>query len=300
MSYRLRPGKSLEKETKRIALAHLEKAEAALRDRSGDRDEAVHDARKDFKKLRGLYRLVRAGAADFYQCENARLRDVARSLSGVRDATALVEAVDGLRRHIALEHAPEALAVVQANLAERRDRIARTGGLAESRMSEAADACRAARDAVVRLDLKGRSDLKIIAAGWQTICRQAGRAIEASATNAAAADFHDLRKRVKYHWMHARLARDAWPSAMKLRAREAEQLGDLLGDEHNLALLSDLAEAEPAVVGSQAEREILGRLVADRRAELRAEGLLRARRLFGEPAGESARRLALLWRSASD
>jgi hypothetical protein len=87
---------------------------------------------------------------------------------------------------------------------------------------------------------------------------------------------------------------------MKLRRREAKALADLLGDEHNLSLLAGLMGGEPDAVGSPAEREIVGRLIADRRAELRADGLARARLLFREPARYSAGRTALLWRKAAD
>lgn len=300
MSYRLRAGKPLEAEVKRIARERLEAAEEALRSQGGDRHEAIHTARKNFKKLRGLYRLVRTGAPVLYENENARIRDVARSLSDVRDATALIEAVDGLRRHIADQHAPDALAAIQATLVERRDRIAGSEDAPDARMVAAADACRDAGHVIADLDLDGRKAGKIVAGGWRKVCAQARRAIAACETRGGAADFHDLRKRVKYHGMHARLLDDAWPSAMKLRRREAKALGDLLGDEHNLSLLAGLMGSEPDAVGRPAEREIVERLIADRRAELRAAGLARARVLFRETARCSAGRTALLWRMAKD
>lgn len=52
-----------------------------------DPSEAVHDARKRFKKIRALLRLVRDQLGeDVYQSENACFRALGRRLSDVRDA----------------------------------------------------------------------------------------------------------------------------------------------------------------------------------------------------------------------
>lgn len=88
MSYRIRPGKDLTTEVVRIAEIQYDRAIETLGDQPKGRYQAIHDARKRFKKLRGLFRLVREAAPDFYEAENARIRDMARTLSTVRDATA--------------------------------------------------------------------------------------------------------------------------------------------------------------------------------------------------------------------
>ncbi len=91
MSYRIRPGQLLTGEVVRIAEIQYERAIHVLRRQPDGPYQAIHDARKRFKRLRGLFRLVRAAAPDFFARENARLRDMAATLSEVRDATALVE-----------------------------------------------------------------------------------------------------------------------------------------------------------------------------------------------------------------
>ena len=54
-------------------------------------EEAVHEARKDVKKLRALLRLVRSSTSSrVRRRENEALRDVGRSLSGVRDADVML------------------------------------------------------------------------------------------------------------------------------------------------------------------------------------------------------------------
>ena len=95
-SYRIRAGEDLTGEVVRVAEIQHDRAIEIMHDQSRGRHQAIHDARKRFKKLRCLFRLVREAAPDFYASENARIRDMARTLSTVCDATALVETLDYL------------------------------------------------------------------------------------------------------------------------------------------------------------------------------------------------------------
>ena len=84
---------------KRIVLARADDALGQLR---GEADtspaEAVHEARKDLKKIRSAIRLVRKSLGDeLYRRENNHYRDIGRELSGFRDAEVLVETLDGLQ-----------------------------------------------------------------------------------------------------------------------------------------------------------------------------------------------------------
>ncbi len=302
MSYRIDPSRNLRDEVRRIAREQLERATGQLVAEEGDGNEAIHESRKRIKKVRGLYRLVRSAAPGFYARENARLRDTARSLSGVRDATALIETADELRRHLSPEIAPDSLSTVHDSLVARRDRMVGKRQDLRSCMAEAAQALNRALQALSGLSLEfgGRKgEAAVLAEGWRKICAQGLKAAEACMSRAEEADFHDLRKRVKYHWMHARLVDAAWPALMRLRRREARQIGDLVGDEHNLSLLSELILHEPEAVGSEADRDLLMRLVGDRRAALRAEATRRAGALFRDTPRREAKRLQVLWRKAS-
>lgn len=58
MSYRIRPDRPLDDEVQRVAAHQLGKAMAVLTDRPQGLHEAVHAARKNIKRVRGLYRLI--------------------------------------------------------------------------------------------------------------------------------------------------------------------------------------------------------------------------------------------------
>src|SRR6266516_1084703 len=86
-AYRLRPGEPAAKEAVRIAQGRINDAAEQLRDHPREPATAVHEARKDLKKLRSLLRLARpALGSKLYRRENDRFRDLGRALSDTRDA----------------------------------------------------------------------------------------------------------------------------------------------------------------------------------------------------------------------
>ncbi len=91
-SFRFDPGAPIPDEVRRVARGRIDHALDELRGESDStREEAVHEARKDMKKLRALLRLVRGELGDrVYAFENTCFRDTARELSGVRDADVML------------------------------------------------------------------------------------------------------------------------------------------------------------------------------------------------------------------
>jgi CHAD domain len=87
-TYRLREGEVVADGIRRIATGRADTAIDHLRN-GVDEDfaTAVHEARKDLKKLRSVIRFVREPLGDdVYRAENDRYRDAAQLLSGARDA----------------------------------------------------------------------------------------------------------------------------------------------------------------------------------------------------------------------
>src|SRR5437899_661018 len=97
-AYRLLAGEPVDAGIKRILRAQIDDAIDHLRgDAGAEPAEAIHEARKDVKKIRSALRLVRdAIGDDLWRRENDHYREVARTLSSFRDAEILVEALDGL------------------------------------------------------------------------------------------------------------------------------------------------------------------------------------------------------------
>ena len=85
---------------RRIARGQLEQAHDELEDAPKRQlGDAVHETRKAFKRLRATVRLARGAIGDDrYRRENRVFRDAGRRLSGVRDASVLIETLDDLEK----------------------------------------------------------------------------------------------------------------------------------------------------------------------------------------------------------
>ena len=47
-------------------------------------------------------------------------------------------------------------------------------------------------------------------------------------------------------WYQQRLLEDTWPGVMKAQAKEAKTLSKLLGEDHDLAVLSETCVTDPS------------------------------------------------------
>lgn len=299
MAYRLSFSDELPVTVRACAREQLKGAAQRLADDGGDPVEAVHDARKRLKKTRSLLRLVRpalGGAA--YGAENEALREIALMLSSTRDADVLVATVEKLADRDAGGPGPSDFAQLRETLAAEA-RAAREGAAAVD-VAAVAEQLHAAAARVRRWPL---SD-----AGWDAALGGAGRAygrgVDAFALareDPSVARLHEWRKRVKDLWYHHRLLVDAWPEAFGAYAREAKVLSELLGDDHDLAVLCARIDAGVALpTGAAVDLDALRELIGERRAELQEQANRLGRRLYAERPAAFARRLRRLVRAAID
>lgn len=108
--------------------------------------------------------------------------------------------------------------------------------------------------------------------------------------------FHDRRKRVKYLWYHQRILENVWVPVMDELADEQHRLSDLLGEEHDLAMLrralrSHADEGDPQGV------EMVRALAKERGAQLRQQAKPLAERLYAEGPSAFVERMHAYWRS---
>ena len=289
MAYRLSIADDVPSSVRACAREQLGGAIERLERAEEDPVEAVHDARKHVKKLRALLRLVRpALGARAYRAESAALRDVGRGLSATRDADVLVATVAALAQRFAGR-------LQAATFDGVRAALARSAGAPGEAAAERATAIAELRAAAARVE-----EWPLEGAGWGTVVagiarayrrgREAGTAAEEEPT---AERLHEWRKRVKDLWYHERLLAPAWPAVIGAHGEEAHVLSELLGEEHDLAVLRErldgggLAPA-PAV---EAELPALAELVEERRAELREQARRLGRRLYAESPKAFARRI---------
>lgn len=301
MAFRIDPGQAFDAEIRRIAGEQLRKAEADLGEAGDDRHAAVHAVRRRLKKLRGLLRLVRDADADFYAEENARFRETARALSAVRDRAAQIEALDALEERFAGEVETPAFAAIRARLIERREAAAvgeaDMGAAVETALASLGEARRRLDGFVVRRP--DRNGAALAAKGFGRTYARARQALKRAEKRRDAESLHELRKRVKYHWMHLRLLAPVWPEAFAPLRQTAKTIADDLGLDHDYGVFRAEAAEAPAGFGSSTELSVVLALMDRRQSELRQAGLDAARRLLADDAKAVGRRMRRLFKAAA-
>jgi CHAD domain-containing protein len=281
-SYRLKPGEPVPDGIRRIARGRIDHAIDELSGRSDSSpEEAVHEARKDMKKLRALLRLVRGEiGGSVYRAENESFRDAARALSSVRDADVMVATLEALVEHDEARLPVDAIRRLGPALAAHR-RSLENGGRDESK-AEVVEQLAAARERVDDWPL-GHDGFEALAGGLERIYRRGRADWRAARNEPTVAGLHEWRKRVKDLWYHLSILREAWPPVMTALADEAHTLSDRLGDDHDLAVLRDWAATRPELLGDGLVA--FDEAVERRRRELQADALVIGARVYAEKPG---------------
>jgi CHAD domain-containing protein len=287
--FRLRDGERVPDGLRRIARGQLDVSIERL---TGDEDlgTAVHETRKSLKRLRATVRLARDELGDeVYRRENAAFRDAGRRLGGARDSKVLLETLDGLTGRCSDEALPRRLERFKRTLVGQH-------GAAQRRLHEGAAIAevvgelRRARARVDDWPLE-REGLDALAPGFKRIYRRGRRAYRVARQDPSTENLHELRKRAKYLWYAAQIVRAAAPKKMKRLARRAHELSDLIGDDHDLALLAQRAEERRDRLADETVAAELAVLVERRRAELQREAMVLGRRVFRKKPRKLARAL---------
>jgi CHAD domain-containing protein len=295
MAYRFTPHESVGENVHRVAADQLDRALQELTDGvKADPVEAIHAARKALKKERSLLRLGRAALPRGERRRlNADLRDVARRLGATRDADVMLSALDATGDRYAGQVPATTFDAVRAHLKDQQEA---TRG-AEAGSGAVPDAVTELRDARVRMERQVvRGDgFKALAPGLVRSYERGRRAMRRAQRAPSDENLHEWRKRAKDLWYHLRLLRDIAPNTMSGQIDEAHALADLLGDDHDLAVLTAtltaLAPEVPHDLGP------LLAIVRHRRDELEEQAKWAGARLYAESPSAFAKRIRRYWKA---
>ncbi len=278
-------------EVRRVARDRVRTALGRLRNSPPEnRSEAIHDARKDMKKMRAVLRLVRADLGkQTFRAENHRYRDAARLLSGARDADVMVETIESLAGDYPAGATP--LDGLLRELRQRRDLEASARGDEDERMAQAAKAIEEGGGLISSWSL-GASDWDLFEKGLRRTYRDGRRGMALAETDPSSENLHEWRKRVKDLWYQLRLLRTAWNAPLKALASETGRLGELLGGHNDLALLTTELANRP--VGGPDYGALID-LATERKRELLEEAMPLGKRIYAEEPGSFGRRIGAYW-----
>lgn len=287
MAYRVKRGDGSEQSSlRRIALEQVERAARAVDDPAVDADAAIHDIRKRCKKVRALLRLVRP-CFPGYRDENAAFRAIARTLGAARDADVLIGSFDRIAVRHGAQVEADALEPIRALLVRRRTDLA---GRIDTRalLAAARDQLLEARARAAGWRLRA-SGFDAFEAGVEAGFRRARKAMREARAEPSAEAFHAWRKRCKDHAFHIRLLRPLWPGPMRAMGVCAAELGELLGEHHDLAVLAGTTHDASGELDARAVDVMVG-LVHARQETLARQAFPRGERLFADkPSALAAR-----------
>jgi CHAD domain-containing protein len=296
-AFRLSPGQPVPDELRRVARGRIDHALDELRGASSSsREEAVHEARKDMKKLRALLRLVRAELGDdLYRSENETFRDTARTLAGVRDADVMLATLGDLEERFG--ELPGVARRLRPALVAHRFRT--SAGSLSPRSTPAVATLVQARARIEDWPLEA-TGFEAFEAGLRRSYRRGRRDYHAARELPSAENMHEWRKRVKDLWYHLSLLEGGWPQVMSALADEAHELSDRLGDDHDLAVLREWAhEHASALNGADPLLRGFDVIVEARRRELQEEAYGFAARLYADKPNAFVTRVRAWWETAA-
>lgn len=268
MAYEWELGEPVPDGIKRIIREEVESSLYNLRDNTENRDEAAHEVRKSFKKIRAVLRLVRdeLGEAEF-QKQNSLYRDLGRELAPVRDAFVIVESLDAIRAELNNAKLKRAATAIRKDLHAKyldlhsafwnSDTVPHVIIALEDSLPE-----------IENLPIKTDS-FKALKGGLSRVYRRGRKRMRIAYANIPSSEsFHDWRKRVKYLWYQMTILQPIYPAKIVPLVAQLDELSDLLGLAQDYAVLYKHVAVHPKASNGHG-RQVLA-FIDYKRGELEA------------------------------
>jgi CHAD domain-containing protein len=261
-------------------------------------DEAVHEARKNLKKARAALRLLRGGMSGaVYHRENIKLRDAGRLLTPLRDAKSLINALDSLQKRYASRLPDSDLVALDKILHSNLARARRHFHPGPARGSAEFNNCiKLLKNSLAMAEYREIRSIEPshIQAGLRGIYRK-GREARAEATADPTTErLHEWRKQVKYllNAIEGLSSTGSNGNGVKKILKRADRLADLLGNDHELAMLAvEIDRGDYASTSADAAViKTLHRFIDRRRAKLQKRAFKSGKKLYDQKPRRFARR----------
>jgi CHAD domain-containing protein len=296
-TFRLSRGEAIPDGIRRTARAQLDEAHAEFAPGpKRNLAKAVHNTRKNFKRVRATVRLARTAIGDdAYRRENTGLRDAGRRLSGVRDASVLIETLDKVEN-------ASASRLPSGGTLRLRERLEAEGEQAIDSLE--ADPGRVAAvvgdieqaHARIALWVFETDSFDALRPGLRRSYGRGRKAMRRAEADPSVENLHEWRKRVKDLWHAEQILRSAAPKKMKRRAKRTHVLADLLGDDHDLAELRlDVAGHGEDFDDGGATQVTLLALIDRRRKELQRKAFNVGTKVYRRRPNRYVKRIGRRW-----
>lgn len=285
---------SLAEGVRRIGTELIDEAIAQLQV-DEERHKGIHQARKHFKKVRALLRLVRDSIGrNTYKAENAFFRDTSRKLSGIRDITAMIETLNRIADRYAGRFPRYGFFRALDQLKEQQYEVAHRLLDQKGLLEEVVADLHAARKRMQALPV-GPDAFSTLEKSLRRVYKRGYLGLEVCEQTPDVHDWHNWRKRVKYLWHQLQMLNELWPEMLTPHGDELHRLSDFLGDDHDLFVLWEMIDAKSLHYRSHKTRQGMKEIIEDYRLHLQGEALYLGKKLYYESPRAFTRRVQAYW-----
>jgi CHAD domain-containing protein len=296
MAYHFKRDESVPEAVRRIAREELEYAVDQLgRRRNRSHDEGIHEARKSVKKIRALLRLFKTELGGKYRTESRGLGEAGRKLSELRDAGAVIEILDTLKKKYPQELRGRKIDSIRRGLMARKRHAEKEANLPQV-LRKMAESLKAARKRVKTWPIR-TDGFAAIEPGFEKTFRAVRAAFRVAQKHPRPENYHEWRKRVKDHWYHIRLLENLWTDVLRGYENSLKDVESWLGDDHNLVLLHERLVSEPESYGKEKTIDLVLRLIEKYQKELRDNAESFGERIRQERPRQFTRLMRKLWKA---
>lgn len=234
--------------------------------------EEVHETRKRIKRARATLALLRPALTeqDYVACNRA-LRSAGRSLAAARDATVMARTYARMR--------------TRAGATRKRSSRGATGGATGQSKPNPTDVGRARRylrsvaGRLAQAPLHGRG-WSPLGSGLRAVYRRGRRRLPKAGSATSSEALHAWRKHAKRYWHVLERFEVLNPQRLAPAVGGARRLSELLGEEHDLAMLDQQIRGKQSAPEPD-DHEVL-QAVAERRAKLTPRAIKLGNRIYAE------------------
>jgi CHAD domain-containing protein len=260
---------------------------------------SVHETRKSTKRLRAVLRLLRGTISmETFRSANTMLRLIAAELGAVRDSWVMAQL---LHRLLPSDDPSGEVEELIGRLQNRYRAESESLLDNEAQMQSIVDQLGQVRSSTPRWTLlAGDASSRLphefgsIAAGLRRVYRRGRKGMHIVIDSPSDTLLHVWRKRAKYlrHQIEALNVID--PEQLTPLEADLERLSDLLGDDHDLALLLNRLREDRALTRDLVLDDVLESIIATR-SDLQADSIALGRSVYADPSADFIARLEKAW-----
>jgi CHAD domain-containing protein len=263
MMFKIDNNLPLNVELKRILLELHDDSLDRLNSIEQDPDPAVHEFRKNMKKIRAVLRLIRSNIeTEIYQELNALSRNFSRHFASTREGKVFYDTIGQLITKYKL---PKVILSIRGKLFDRYNEAIEKIKTDRKNQLSISESLQSSSPIIETLTLP-QDSLELIKKGLKKVYAQGFSAFHEAGKKNDAPHFHEWRKKVKHLWYQCMLLNDFCPATFNEYIADLDSLSDYLGKEHDLAELKNLIinDAEMQSIPPKKQEKIIIAIDAER------------------------------------